>query len=257
MDLYQHFRKEEYPFIDQVLSWREEVTTRYQRKLIDFLHPREQRILRSIIGNDEELSLSFDGGWDHAERQRAILAPYYEEIADSDFELELLQATFPDKFVSIEHRDVLGAFLSAGIKRKKIGDIVIHDNVIQILVTEDISAYLIANITGIKKAGIQFERTALSERLISQDQWQSRTATCASLRLDLLIKEMYQMSRQQALILIKKGFVKVNFQTIEQPAFTLEEADMVSVRGKGRSRISELQGMTKKDKYRINYEKLL
>ncbi|UOQ47944.1 YlmH/Sll1252 family protein [Gracilibacillus caseinilyticus] len=257
MDLYQHFRKEEYPFIDQVLSWREEITTRYQRKLIDFLHPREQRILQSIIGNDEELSLSFAGGWDHAERKRAILAPYYEEITDIDFELELLQATFPDKFVSIEHRDVLGAFLSAGIKRKKIGDIVIHDNVIQILVTEDISAYLIANITGIKKAGIQFERVGLSNRLISQDQWQSRTATCASLRLDVLMKEMYQMSRQQALTLIKKGFVKVNFQTIEQPAFTLEEADMISVRGKGRSRIAELQGMTKKDKFRINYEKLL
>ncbi|MFD2656280.1 RNA-binding protein [Gracilibacillus thailandensis] len=257
MDLYQHFRQEEYPFIDQVLSWRDEVTTRYQRKVIDFLHPREQKIFEMIIGNDEDLQLAFFGGWESAERRRAILAPFYEEINEASFEVELLQATFPQKFVSIEHRDVLGAFLSAGIKRKKLGDIVIHDDTIQILVASDITTYLITNVTSIKKAGVTFERVPMTERLPSQDAWQSRIATCASLRLDVIIKEIYQMSRQQALNLIKKGLVKVNFQTIDQPSFMLEEEDLISIRGKGRSRITELQGRTKKDKIRITFEKLL
>ncbi|WP_369403396.1 S4 domain-containing protein [Gracilibacillus boraciitolerans] len=68
--------------------------------------------------------------------------------------------------------------------------------------------------------------------MVSQDTWQEKTTTCASLRLDVLIKEIYQVSRQQALQLIKKGFVKVNFQTIDQPAFLLEEEDLLSIRGK-------------------------
>ncbi|WP_058307891.1 YlmH family RNA-binding protein [Gracilibacillus massiliensis] len=257
MDLYQHFRKEEYPFIDQVLSWRDHVTTRYESKVIDFLHPREQRIFDTIIGNDEEIQLHFFGGWELAERKRAVLAPYYEEISNDSFEVVLLQATFPQKFVSIEHPDVLGSFLSAGIKRKKIGDIVIYEDTIQIVVAEDIMTYLITNITSIKKAGVSFEKVPLTNRLPSQDKWQELTTTCASLRLDVLIKEIYQMSRQQALNLIKKGYVKVNFQTIDQPAFLLEDGDLLSIRGKGRSRIKELQGRTKKDKIRITYEKLL
>ncbi|WP_130859815.1 RNA-binding protein [Gracilibacillus phocaeensis] len=256
MDLYQHFRQEEYPFIDQVLSWQEEVTNRYQARLIDFLHPREQHIFQTIIGKDDELQLAFYGGWEQAERQRALLAPFYEEIGPERFEVELLQASFPQKFVTIEHRDVLGAFLSAGIKRKKIGDIVIHGGLVQILVSSDISAYLTANITSIKQAGVRFEQIELTDRLPSQDTWKSSVGTCASLRLDVVMKEIYKISRQQALDAIKKGLVKVNFQTIDQPSFILEEEDLISIRGKGRSRVKEIQGRTKKDKIRLSFEKL-
>ncbi|MFC4404652.1 RNA-binding protein [Gracilibacillus xinjiangensis] len=257
MDLYQHFREEEYPFIDQVLSWRDEVTHHYVSRLTDFLHPREQRIFKSLIGHDETLQLEFFGAWDDAERKRAILTPFYEEITQGSFEVELLQAHFPEKFVSIEHRDVLGAFLSAGIQRKKLGDIAINDGYIQIVVAKDITTYLTTNVTSIKKANVQFQPTPFSKLAASNNEWVEYSATCSSLRLDVLIKEMYQVSRQQALDLIRKGYVKVNFQTIEQAAYVLEEGDMLSVRGKGRTRLKELQGKTKKDKQRITFEKLL
>ncbi|GAB2553436.1 YlmH family RNA-binding protein [Gracilibacillus alcaliphilus] len=257
MDIYQHFRQDEAPFIDQVLSWREEVTVRYQMKLVDFLHPREQKIFETIIGNDEDVKLGFFGGWEHAERKRALLVPFYENIEPDKFEVDLLQARFPQKFVSIEHRDVLGAFLSAGIQRKKLGDIVVRDDLIQILVSSDITSYLASNVTSIKQASVQFESIPVMARITSQDTWQTKVTTCASLRLDVLIKEMYNMSRQQATDVIKKGLVKVNFQTIEQTAFQLEEGDLLSIRGKGRSRIKEIQGRTKKDKIRLSFEKLL
>ncbi|KAB8138668.1 RNA-binding protein [Gracilibacillus oryzae] len=257
MDLYQHFREEEYPYIDQVLSWRDEVTERYHSKLTDFLHPREQKIFQSLIGNEETLKLQFFGAWEDAERKRALLTPFYEEITAKSFEVELLQAKYPEKFVTISHPDVLGAFLSAGIERKKLGDITINDGYIQILVAKDITTYLISNVTSIKKANVQFHSIPFSQLLDSTNRWVENTATCSSLRLDVLIKEMYQTSRQQAADLIKKGLVKVNFQTIEQAAFLLEEGDMLSVRGKGRSRLKEIQGKTKKDKVRITFEKLL
>ncbi|ENH98312.1 hypothetical protein J416_01194 [Gracilibacillus halophilus YIM-C55.5] len=257
MDLYQHFREEEYPFIDQVLSWRDHVETRYEMKITDFLHPREQKIFRTIIGNDENLQLSFFGGWDQAERKRAILAPFYQTIQESSYEVDLLEATYPQKFVTIEHPDVLGAFLSAGIKRKKIGDIVINDNQVQILVARDITAYLLANITSIKKARVQFEQVPIQNRIVPQESWQEKITTCSSLRLDVVLKEIYQLSRKQALTYIQKGLVKVNFQTVEQPSFVVEADDLLSVRGKGRASIADVQGYTKKGKIRISYEKLL
>src|SRR5690625_6844211 len=83
MGIYQHFRKEEHPFIDQVLSWKEDVERTYRYRLTDFLDPREQQIIESIIGtNNEELQLVSYGGGKYSERKRVIIAPFYEEITN-------------------------------------------------------------------------------------------------------------------------------------------------------------------------------
>ncbi|RCW70786.1 RNA-binding protein [Saliterribacillus persicus] len=256
MDLYQHFRREEYPFIEQVLSWKELVSERFTPKVTDFINPREQRIFQTIIGNDENLKLLFYGGWENAERKKAILAPTYEPITEEVFELELLQANYPSKFVNVEHPDVLGAFLGSGIERKKIGDIVISENHIQIAVSSDITPYLKMNVTGIKKASVNFEAISIQNKIEIEQEWEPFYKTCSSKRLDVVLKEMHALSRQKAADYINKGLVKVNYQTINNTSFLLEEEDMVSVRGFGRVRIKEVLGTTKKGKIRLTFEKL-
>src|SRR5690625_1627851 len=124
MGIYQHYRKEEHSFIDQVLSWQEYVKTRYQAKLTDFLDPREQQIVESVIGKtNDEIQLRIHSGTEHLERKRLIIAPFYEDVTDTSFRLTLMQATYNEKFISLLHRDVMGAFLSLGITRDKLGDI--------------------------------------------------------------------------------------------------------------------------------------
>src|SRR5699024_4347172 len=128
MGIYQHYRVEEHPFIDQVISWKEIVEKTHQAKITDFLDPREQQIVSSLIGStNEEIQLSFHGAGQHTERKRAIIAPFYEAVTIESFQLSLLQATFHRKFISLEHRDVLGAFTSLGLTRDKLGDIFIGD----------------------------------------------------------------------------------------------------------------------------------
>ena len=41
-DIYQHFRQDERPFIDQVLEWKQIVLDQYRMKLTDFLDPRNR-----------------------------------------------------------------------------------------------------------------------------------------------------------------------------------------------------------------------
>ena len=48
-DIYQHFRKDEQPFVDQVLGWKKIALDQYRMKLTDFLDPREQFITQSVI----------------------------------------------------------------------------------------------------------------------------------------------------------------------------------------------------------------
>ncbi|TCT26852.1 RNA-binding protein YlmH [Melghiribacillus thermohalophilus] len=256
MDIYQHFREEEKSFIDQVLSWKEEVEQSYIPKLTDFLDPREQHIFQSIVGQHSDFKLHFFGGGEQTERKRGILAPYYENLTEDDFHIGLLEASYPNKFVQITHRDVLGSLMSLGIKRKKLGDIIIHNDRIQILCDQEISTFLRFHLTGIRKAKVEFCEKELRDFRPSQEEWIIISGTVSSLRLDAVISEIYQVSRQKAIDWIKKGAVKVNFRIVENPAFQVEEGDLFSIRKKGRSKFQAIHGKTKKGKWKMTAAKL-
>ncbi|MGA9287164.1 MAG: RNA-binding protein, partial [Anaerobacillus sp.] len=73
MSIYEHYRPEERTFVDRVLQWQDEVQERYAPRLTDFLDPREQDMVKQIIGNHPDVGVSFSGGVEGAERQRALL----------------------------------------------------------------------------------------------------------------------------------------------------------------------------------------
>ncbi|MGY0692312.1 YlmH family RNA-binding protein [Virgibacillus sp. FSP13] len=252
MDIYQHFRKDEQPFIDQVLTWKEQVETTYQPKLTDFLDPREQQIVEIVVGtNHDDVRLHKHGGGLHTERKRMIIAPCYDVIEEEDFKLTLMQASYQKKFITLSHPDVMGAFLSLGIKRKKLGDIHVANGVLQIMMASDIAPYVLTNLTAIKKATIRLTEKPLSALLEDNVQWQEADNTVSSLRLDAVLKEIYNISRKDATQFISKGLVKVNYKIVEERAFSIQAGDLISVRGKGRSKVVTINGQTKKDKWKI------
>lgn len=252
MEIYQHFRSEEHSFIDQVLSWIELVERYYEPKLTDFLDPREQQIIEMLIGTtNDELQLQLFGGGNYSERKRAIIAPYYESITEDTFNISLIQASYHEKFINIVHRDVLGAFLSLGITRKKLGDLFAGDGKIQLLLDKDIASYVVMNLTGIKRATITFEEVPLEKVIDHESIWNTSEKIVSSLRLDTILKEIYGLSRKQAQELIQKGMVKVNYRLVDDGKFILRKGDLISLRGKGRSKLVEINGQTKKEKIKI------
>lgn len=95
MSIYQHFRQEEKEFIDQVLNWIDYVDKNYAGKLTDFLDPREQYIVQSIIGKERSCRVQFFGGAKQSERCRAFLHPDYYEPAEEDFQITLFEIIYP------------------------------------------------------------------------------------------------------------------------------------------------------------------
>ena len=252
MDIYQHFRKEEAPFIDQVLSWKEQVERSYISKLTDFLDPREQQIVETIIGaGNDELQIAAFGGSPHTERKRMIIAPFYEEITAESYQLILLEAPYQEKFVTLTHRDAMGAFLSSGVKREKLGDIFVANGLIQIIVAAEISPYIVMNLTSVKNAKIKLTEKELANVSIPRPNWVESSQTVSSLRLDTVLKEIYRMSRSVAQQAIERQQVKVNHKVVQDTKFLLEAGDLLSFRGKGRSKVIRIEGQTKKEKWRI------
>lgn len=255
--LIQHFRKDEQVFIERVIGWQREVDDRFAPKLTDFLDPRERFIVASIIGQNQDLSISTEGGFNEAERQRLYISPSYFIPKKEDFQIIIFSIHYPAKFVQLKHPDVLGALLSLGIGRNKFGDIHIEDDTVQFAVAQEVKDYVKANLTSIGKSKVQLKQVEDATQLIEmKDEWIEKTYTVSSMRLDVILASVLNISRQKSQMLIQAGKVKVNWTVREETAFEVQEGDIISARGFGRLKISMTEGRTKKDKIRLQVGRL-
>ncbi|MCK1992553.1 RNA-binding protein [Peribacillus muralis] len=252
MSIYQHFRPEEKDFIDQAMNWIDQVKNSYAPKLSDFLDPRQQEILSSLLGNDPEAKLQFNGGSDFVERKRVLIYPDYYSPEPSDFNISLYEISYPKKFVTLEHRQILGTLMSLGVKREKFGDIIVTEEHTQFIAAEEMDAYLTENLEKIGKASVAIKRLPIGNIIQGQDKWEEQVTTVSSLRLDSVLSAVLNMSRQKTQALITSGKVKLNFKQTENVSEDCREGDTLSIRGFGRCKIMSIDGKTKKDKWRIS-----
>ncbi|MBT2687956.1 RNA-binding protein [Bacillus sp. ISL-47] len=251
MSIYQHFRPEEKEFIDQVLNWKDQAENTYAPKLTDFLDPREQHILKSIIGQHSGIQCDLFGGIPNSERKRALIFPDYYQPDEEDFQICLFEVDYPKKFVTLEHPQVLGSLMSLGLKRGKFGDILFDNDRIQFFVSEEVEDYIRLQLETIGRASVTLRKQPFAKTIQTSEEWREYSVTSSSLRLDTVISAVYSISRQKSQLFIQQGLVKVNWTLLENPSFECKEGDMISVRGQGRSKIMEIEGKTKKDKWRI------
>ena len=254
--LIQHFRKDEQPFIEQVSGWQREVEDRYAPKTTDFLDPRQRFIVASIVGQANDLTMYTEGVFEQAERKRVIIAPSYYVPEKDDYQITVFSLNYPSKFVQLRHPDVLGALLSLGIERGKFGDIRIAENTVQFAIATEVADYVRANLSSIGKVKVHVEELGIKPLLCVEEQWTERSYTVSSMRLDVVLATVLNISRQKSQSLIASGRVKVNWTLREQVAFELQEGDIISARGFGRLKVIMTEGRTKKDKIRLQVGQL-
>lgn len=250
--LIQHFRKDEQPFIERVMEWKRDVEYRHVMRLTDFLDPREQFIVTSLISQNDELQLHSYGVFEGAERKRMIIAPSYMEFTTDDFQISIFTIDYPSKFLTLQHRDVLGAMLSLGMSRSKFGDIKMIDSTIQFALSEEIADYVQTNLVSIGKAKIQISALTDVDQLIeSNEKWVEKTLTVSSMRLDSILSLALKISREKSKLYIQSGKVKVNWTVRESVSFEVHDGDVLSISGFGRIKILKIEGRTKKEKIRL------
>jgi RNA-binding protein YlmH len=255
MSIYHHFRPEEKPLVDRTIEWTELVNQRFQPKLTSFLDPREQFIVQSIVSRTVDVHISFFGGYAQSERKRAIIVPNFVEVSPHDFRVTLLSIEGNQKTLPLEHRDVLGSLLGLGIKRDKFGDILLSEEKNQIIVAEEVADYVMLHLQQINKYEVRCESIDWSELQAPSEGWEFKDTTVSSLRLDVILSELLPLSRSKSVPLIKTGKVKINWKVVEHPSVSLEEGDVLSVKGFGRFLFSKVEGLTKKQKYRVQLGK--
>ena len=252
-DVYQHFRPEEKDTIDLFKSKFEIASRDYFPLLLDFLDPRERLILESVSGGFDDIEIHYYGGGkvgEERERMRALLVPELLTHEMEDFEITVFDMQYPDKFVSLEHRNVLGAIMNVGVDRSKIGDVVIGDD-IQFAVATPYVDLFYEELERIKRAPVKLKEIDVQTFSGSVDDGVAKNVMSSSMRLDTVLSNVIGEGRAKSRDRVEKGKIKVNHTLIEDPAFTVEVGDVISVRHFGRIAVSEHLGETKKNKHRL------
>jgi RNA-binding protein YlmH len=244
--VFMHYRPEERPFVERMIDLAERCDDRQSPVLTDFLDPRQSRIADSVVRSVPDVTIHLDGGYEGAERCRALLVPSYWEPTSGDFELEYLRVETPGDYVKLSHGDFLGALVGLGLKRSKLGDISVHEAGCDLAVAKDIADFVRLHLTQVGRATVHLASIEREQFVAKQTDFQEKEFTVMSLRLDSVASDAFGMSRTKIVDPIKSGKLQLNWQTTENPATPVEEGDVISLRGHGRIKILEVGGQSRK-----------
>lgn len=229
-------------------------TSKQSLEVTDFLDPYEQSLALAMINEFKGISFSLEGGYEKAEKRLFCFFPDFIE-KDANEEVACIEIKSTDNAV-LRHKDVLGTLLSLGIDRRKIGDIVIGERNF-VLCKKEIANFIELNLKRINNFKVNPSKIALTNLIVSRETSKHKKVSLTSLRLDVYISQVYNLPRKDSLEYIKKGLVKVNHKPILVASYKIDEGDMVSVRGKGRTSLIAIQGTSKKGRINVDLEILI
>lgn len=256
--IFSHFHPDEREFVERAAEWIENAARYHEQKLTDFLDPRQAYILSTLAAREPDVQIRLEGGSEHAERKRALIAPDYADLSQEDMQLTVLEIT-PEgqRFTELEHGDYMGSLLGLGMKRDKIGDIHVLDDGCHTVVATEIASYLNLNMNQVHRLHVMTSLLPIEQLRAAEQELQTMELSVASMRLDGIASDVYRLSRSKILVPIKAGRCKVNWKPEEDPSHALKEGDVVSVQGMGRFKVLELEGITKKGRYRVKIGKFV
>lgn len=210
-----------------------------------FLTPAEAAAATAHFLRRRDVTLSFDGGYEGAERMRAIfLNPDWGRYARSDLFAALKIAYRPQD--TLGHRDILGALMALGIERDTIGDITVEQPPATLVCLPDIAGYISDNLTKAGRVGVSVSKITLGELPAKTENLNIKTDTVASLRLDAVLCAAFGLSRGRAAEIIAAGLVSLDHEPCVQPAKEVPDGATLSVRGLGRAKLMETGGVSRK-----------
>lgn len=208
-----------------------------------FLSPAEQ-MQAQISARKKKCEVFFWGGFPDAERK---IAAFCAEGAELEWPLCAVRFTWNERFGTIAHRDLLGAMMSLGIERERYGDIIVAQGCAYAAMHRGVAEFVAGAIETVGRAAVSSSVENEMPMGLSANGEEVRLVV-SSLRLDALISAAWKLSRGCAQEVIASGKAQVDHCPELRPDRAVAENALVSVRGKGRFRLMETVGKTKKDR---------
>ncbi|MGB9804737.1 YlmH/Sll1252 family protein, partial [Desulfofundulus sp.] len=151
-------------------------------RVTDFLDPHHAGLVLAVLEKVAGLAAQSDGGYQGAERVRILVYPDYLTPREEEWELAFLsiQGSFGD--LGLSHRDFLGALLALGLRREKIGDILLHRDQSQVVVAAEIAPFIQAQLSRVGRIPVSVHQITREQLCPPARRVREIRATVPSLR---------------------------------------------------------------------------
>lgn len=223
-----------------------------------FLTESERVRAEAMLRSAGFQSFAFWGGYEDAERTCPVFLPEYIEEVDNDTaEITFVSVTvdkFNMKSADFSHRDVLGSLMGLGLEREAVGDIVAKGGEGAFVLRKSVLPFVFESLLKIGRYPVEVRECPdmIFER---RDDFEEKSDTVASMRLDGILASVFSLSRSVASDKISAGLVQVNALTVKKTDFDVKEGDKISLKGSGKALLLKTDGLSRKGRIRIVYRK--
>ena len=251
-DILKDYKKQEDKMcLSQVLDKIENATKKGKIEYTDFLDMYQVSLVENFLKKIKFENYILFGGYENAERKILIVydGKYDETMIAKNYDkmVKVVKIELPEeehgKYV---HRNYLGGIVKLGLKREKVGDIIVSKDGADIIAINEFSTILeqlptlkrfensdikIANLEELRKVEIKIEEVKI---------------IVPSLRLDNIVSDLARTSRSKASEIIAQERVFINGQSETKNSKNVKLNDIITIRGKGRFIIKEFTGTTRR-----------
>lgn len=247
--------------LSQVLDKIESSKAREKIESTDFLDMYQVSLVQSFLRKIKFENYKLYGGYENAERKILIIYPekYDEMMLAKNYNklLKIVRVLLPEEEKGkYSHRNYLGGIVKLGLKREKVGDIIVSEGGADIITVADFSIILkeeLPTLTRFENSIIQIEEIEnLKEQKIKIEEI---SIIVPSLRMDNIVSDLAKTSRNKAAQIIAQERVFINGQSETKLSKQLKLNDVITIRGKGRFIIKEFTGTTRSGRTVIKIEK--
>lgn len=261
--LKEYRKQEDKMCLSQILDKIEFSKSKQKIEYTDFLDMYQVALVENFFRKIKFKNYKLYGGYEEAERKVAIIYPekYDEEMIKKNYNkiLKVVKIILPEEEKGkYSHRNYLGGIVKLGLKREKVGDIVVSKKGAEIITLTEFSKILLQQLPSLTR----FENSKIIEKEIDKLEIQEVNIEevkiiVPSLRMDNIVSDLIRTSRNKAVEVIKQERVFVNGQNETKPSKLIKIGDKITVRGKGRFVVKQIEGTTRSGRTVLVIEKFV
>lgn len=239
------------------------VATKNKIENTNFLNMQQIDLVEVFLKKIKYTNYILWGGYETAERKVLILYPdkLNENMVSKNYSkiMNIVRIKLSENECGkYSHRNYLGAIIKLGIEREKVGDILVSNEGADLIVSKEISKYLIQELPMLKR----FESSNIIEEKIEklnkvEPKVELVNIIVPSARLDNFVSDLARTSRTKAIEIIKEERVFVNGKLELKTSKQIKENDIITIRGKGRFVVKEFSGTTRSGRIIAIIEKFI
>ena len=229
----------------QVAEMAERCLKEQQPLWTDFLDPAQLEQVKAVLTWNNGIRFRVFGGYSKAERQRLVIYPdyYIAEAIEPTLAYLQISSNSPEE---LTHRDYLGSLLALGLKREKIGDLLVSGAVCQVILVPELVPFILTQLDRVGNSRVKTIEIDPEQLNLPNVREKEIRTTVASLRLDAIAALGFGESRTKMAREIRAERLKVNWKPVKNPDQPVNPGDVISMRGRGRVVFREQSGTSKK-----------